>query len=60
MSAYPNATSATSAHTLVRAFWSIANARDVIGYAPEYDSEVNYVDDIRRLLTETCDVGRLG
>ncbi|MBV8716782.1 MAG: hypothetical protein JO020_32420 [Chloroflexi bacterium] len=47
-------------HTLVRAFWNIANARAVIGYAPEDESEVNYVDDIRRLLTETCDVGRLG
>ncbi len=34
-----------------RAFWSIVNARRVIGYAPQDDSEVKYADDIRRLLT---------
>jgi hypothetical protein len=33
-----------------RKFWSIANARGVIGYAPEDDSEVKYAEDIRRLL----------
>lgn len=33
-----------------RKFWSIANAREVIGYAPADDSEVTYADDIRRLL----------
>jgi len=33
-----------------RKFWSIANARQVIGYAPDDDSEVTYQDDIRRLL----------
>jgi NAD(P)-dependent dehydrogenase (short-subunit alcohol dehydrogenase family) len=33
-----------------RKFWSITNARRVIGYAPEDDSEVKYADDIRRLL----------
>ncbi|MSP81416.1 MAG: NAD(P)-dependent oxidoreductase [Alphaproteobacteria bacterium] len=33
-----------------RAFWSIANAREVIGYAPEDDSEVLFAADIRRLL----------
>jgi hypothetical protein len=33
-----------------RKFWSITNAREVIGYAPEDDSEVKYADDIRRLL----------
>lgn len=33
-----------------RAFWSIVNARRVIGYAPADDSEVKYADDIRRLL----------
>jgi hypothetical protein len=33
-----------------RKFWSIANARQVIGYSPEDDSEVYYQDDIRRLL----------
>ena len=33
-----------------RAFWSIVNARRVIGYAPEDDSELKYADNIRRLL----------
>lgn len=33
-----------------RKFWSLANARRVIGYAPEDDSEVRYAEDIRRLL----------
>jgi nucleoside-diphosphate-sugar epimerase len=33
-----------------RAFWSIANARRVIGYAPEDDSEVRFASDIRRML----------
>jgi len=27
-----------------RAFWSIANARKVIGYAPEDDSEIRFRD----------------
>ncbi len=35
-----------------RAFWSIANARRVIGYAPEDDSEVLFAADIRRLLAD--------
>jgi NAD+ dependent glucose-6-phosphate dehydrogenase len=43
-----------------RAFWSITNARQVIGYAPEDDSEVKYADDIRRLLVDASDRGRLG
>lgn len=30
-----------------RAFWSIANARRVIGYAPQDDSEQLFADDIR-------------
>ncbi|MBI4013133.1 MAG: NAD(P)-dependent oxidoreductase [Candidatus Rokubacteria bacterium] len=34
-----------------RAFWSLENARRVLGYAPEDDSEVRYADDVRRLLT---------
>jgi nucleoside-diphosphate-sugar epimerase len=34
-----------------RAFWSLENARRVLGYAPEDDSELAYADDIRRLLT---------
>jgi nucleoside-diphosphate-sugar epimerase len=35
-----------------RAFWSIANARRVIGYAPQDDSEVLFADDIRRVLAD--------
>jgi nucleoside-diphosphate-sugar epimerase len=34
-----------------RAFWSLENARGVLGYAPQDDSEITYADDIRRLLT---------
>jgi hypothetical protein len=30
-----------------RKFWSIANAREVIGYAPEDDSEVSFAEEIR-------------
>lgn len=33
-----------------RTFWSITNARKVIGYQPEDDSEVRFADDIARLL----------
>ena len=33
-----------------RAFWSLSNAREVLGYAPEDDSEVKYADDIRGFL----------
>lgn len=35
-----------------RAFWSLANARRVIGYAPEDDSEVLFAADIQRLLRD--------
>ena len=35
-----------------RAFWSIANARKVIGYTPEDNSEVVYADEIRKHLIE--------
>ncbi len=35
-----------------RTSWSIANARKVIGYVPEDDSEVVYADEIRRLIVE--------
>jgi hypothetical protein len=42
-----------------RAFWSIANARRVIGYAPQDDSEVKYAADIRRLLVDHAQTGRL-
>ena len=33
-----------------RKFWSIVNARKVIGYAPEDDSEVKYAEDIATFL----------
>jgi hypothetical protein len=33
-----------------RAFWSIANARRVIGYDPQDDSEVEYAEEIARYL----------
>lgn len=36
-----------------RKFWSIANARRVIGYQPEDDSEVLYREEIHRCLTGT-------
>ncbi len=35
-----------------RTFWSITNARKVIGYAPEDDSEIRFADDIARMLAE--------
>ena len=35
-----------------RKAWSIANARRVIGYAPEDDSEVVYADEIRRWILD--------
>jgi hypothetical protein len=43
-----------------RAFWSIANARRMIGYAPEDDSEVRFAADIARLLSGPVGLGRLG
>jgi nucleoside-diphosphate-sugar epimerase len=43
-----------------RAFWSIANARRLIGYDPEDDSEVRYAADIQRLLISSAEGGRLG
>ena len=33
-----------------RKFWSITNARRVIGYSPQDDSEIRFADDIARLL----------
>jgi nucleoside-diphosphate-sugar epimerase len=35
-----------------RTFWSITNARKVIDYQPEDDSEVRFAEDIARLLRE--------
>ncbi len=35
-----------------RSAWSIANARKIVGYEPQDDSEVIYADEIRELLLE--------
>ena len=43
-----------------RAFWSLSNAREVLGYAPEDDAEVVYADDIRAFLTGSEAKGRVG
>jgi NAD+ dependent glucose-6-phosphate dehydrogenase len=46
-----------------RAFWSLANARKVLGYEPEDDSEVIYAKDIQGFLVgegATGGVGRVG
>lgn len=42
-----------------RAFWSLEQARRVIGYEPQDDSEIAYADAVRRLLHE-APAGRLG
>ena len=33
-----------------RTFWNITNARRVIGYEPQDDSEVRFAEDIARML----------
>ena len=46
-----------------RAFWSLSNAREVLGYDPQDDSEVKYADDIRGFLVgdgATAGGGRVG
>ena len=43
-----------------RAYWSLTNARTVLGYQPEDDSEVEYADDIRKLLTGDASQARGG
>lgn len=43
-----------------RATTSLANARRVLGYRPQDDSEVRYADDIRRHLTGPGSTGRVG
>lgn len=42
-----------------RAFWSLEQARRVIGYAPQDDSEIAYADAVRRFLHGAA-AGRLG
>ena len=46
-----------------RAFWSLSNAREILGYEPQDDSEVKYTDDIRGFLVgdnATGGPGRVG
>ena len=45
-----------------RAFWSLANARRVLGYEPDDDSEVKYAEDIRSFLAgdDEAGPGRVG
>jgi hypothetical protein len=33
-----------------RSFWSITNARRIVGYAPEDDSEIAYADEIAAMI----------
>ncbi len=43
-----------------RAFWSLTNARAILGYEPEDDSEVRFADDIAAFLAGDGAAGRLG
>ena len=43
-----------------RAFWSLVNARRVLGYTPEDDSEVRFADDIYGYLVGEGATGGLG
>src|SRR4029434_6024177 len=43
-----------------RAFWSLANARKVLGYEPEDDSEVTFAKDIQGFLVGDGATGGLG
>jgi NAD+ dependent glucose-6-phosphate dehydrogenase len=44
-----------------RAFWSLANARAVLGYEPEDDSEIKFAGDIQRfLINRETPGGRVG
>ena len=43
-----------------RAFWSLSNAREVLGYQPEDDSEVRYASEIRDMLSDGQTPGGLG
>lgn len=40
-----------------RAFWSLVNARRVLGYAPEDDAELVFADEIRQFLVEPARAG---
>ena len=53
----------TASATTPRAFWSLSNAREILGYEPQDDSEVKYADDIRGFLVgsnATGGPGRVG
>lgn len=43
-----------------RAFWSLANARQVLNYKPEDDSEVKYSEDIYNFLVDDHKAGKQG
>ena len=43
-----------------RAFWGLANARGVVGYEPEDDSEVKWAADIFEHITGRGVKGRAG
>jgi hypothetical protein len=43
-----------------RAFWSIANARRILGYDPEDDSETRYAAEVHQRLTSAGENGRVG
>lgn len=43
-----------------RAFWSLANARQVLGYQPEDDAEVKFATLVQELLVDAGIGGRLG
>ena len=36
-----------------RAFWSLSNARSILGYKPQDDSEVKFAKDIAKFLTDS-------
>lgn len=36
-----------------RTFWSISNARQVVGYAPQDDSEIEFADEIAAMITRS-------
>ncbi len=42
-----------------RAFWSLASAREALGYEPEDDSELKFADGVRELLSGPGRVGPL-
>lgn len=38
-----------------RTFWSISNAREVVGYQPQDDSEIEFADEIAAMITRRVD-----